>query len=89
MIDYIISNIDTILMGALALVSLGAIVARYTPTPKDDTVFAFLYDAISAITPNDRKQKVEDALEQVENVIDTVEDAVDKFEALKDEKDEK
>jgi len=89
MIDYIIANIDTILMSALALVGLGAIIARYTPTPKDDTIFAFLYDAISAITPNDRKQKVEDALQQVEDVIDTVEDVIDKVKDIKTEKEEK
>ena len=77
MIDYIVANWDQILTITLAIVGIGAIIARFTPTPKDDAVFGFLYDAISAITPNDRVKKVESQLEAVEDVVEKVEDVLD------------
>lgn len=77
MIEYITANWDSIVTIVLALIGLAAIVARYTPTPKDDTLFAFLYDLVSSVTPNDRKLLVEQNLEKVEEVVDKVEEAVD------------
>ena len=85
MIDYIVANWDQILTITLALVGLAAIVARFTPTPKDDAIFGFLYDAISAITPNDRVKKVESQLEAVEDVVEKVEEVIDLVKEAKKE----
>lgn len=52
--DYIVNNWDAILQTALAVFGALAMVARFTPTPKDDAFFGKIYDLISKFTPNDR-----------------------------------
>lgn len=52
--DYIVNNWDAILQALLAGFGTLAMVARLTPTPKDDAFFGKVYDIISKLTPNDR-----------------------------------
>lgn len=59
MIDYLIANWDAILSTVLAVIGALAMVAKFTPTPKDDAILGKLYDLISAITPNDRVKNVD------------------------------
>lgn len=76
MIEFLTANWDTILTYAMAIFGLLAIVARFTPTPKDDAIFGFIYDAISSMTPNDRAKKVEQGLDKVNELIDTAKDII-------------
>ena len=52
--EFIVSNWDEILQTILAVFGAAAMVARLTPTPKDDAFFGKMYDFISRFTPNDR-----------------------------------
>lgn len=52
--DYLINNWDAIIQTALAVFGALVMVARLTPTPKDDAIFGKIYDIISKFTPNDR-----------------------------------
>lgn len=52
--EYLVTNWDEILQATLALFGALAMIARFTPTPKDDAVFGKIYDLISKFTPNDR-----------------------------------
>ena len=85
MIEYLTLNYEQIFVYALALLGFLAIIAKFTPTPKDDAILGFLYDLISKVTPNDRVKSVEDKLDVVEEIADQVEDIVDKIKDVKDD----
>lgn len=78
MIEFITANAEDILVYSMAIFGVLAILARFTPTPKDDALFGFLYDAISALTPNDRAKKVKEGVDKVEDIVDTVSDTIEK-----------
>lgn len=69
MIEYLIANWDAALTTLLAVIGALTMIAKFTPTPKDDAIFGKLYDLISAITPNDRVKKVDDVKDSVNPVI--------------------
>lgn len=68
--ENLISNLDSIVVILLAVLGSLSIVARFTPTPKDDTIFSNLYDFISSLTPNDRVKKIDEVKEVVEDIVD-------------------
>ena len=88
MIEFLTANWDSILTYAMASFGVLAILSRFTPTPKDDALFGFLYDAISALTPNDRAKKVKESVDKVEDIVDTVSDAIEKHKNTEDTKKE-
>tara|TARA_R110000782_G_scaffold270483_1_gene371815 strand:- start:25358 stop:25573 length:216 start_codon:yes stop_codon:yes gene_type:complete len=65
MIEYLIANWDAVLTTLLSVIGALAMIAKFTPTPKDDAILGKLYDLISAITPNDRVKKVDEVKDSV------------------------
>lgn len=53
-INQIVNNWESIAVAILAVIPFLQILAKLTPSPKDDTALAYIYDFLSAITPNDR-----------------------------------
>lgn len=53
--EYIIQNWDTILTAVLALVGAASVIAKLTPTPKDDAVLAKVKSVVEAIALNPKK----------------------------------
>lgn len=55
MIEWIQSHADDLVQLALAAIGLASIIAKLTPTPKDDNLVKKLVDLVNAIALNPKK----------------------------------
>lgn len=71
MIEFIIANIDTISIVATAILAIGGVIVRLTPTTTDDKIFDVFKRGIELIKANVKVEdltKIKDKIEELKSI---------------------
>lgn len=55
MIEWVAANSDDLLQLLLAIIGAASVIAKLTPTPKDDSIIAKIVDVVNKIALNPKK----------------------------------